>query len=196
MSENVQRDGSRNCKKKTLISRGETKMKKQFLETVSHTIRKPVPSSTRTNKPHYICFLSSRDIIRVRACSVMPSGRHSTTWCFRYGVQRTPLHVEWLSNFEVVCKLFGIILIVHNTSGIIQTVCSCHFLIIILLFLIINIIIIINLVFLSVKFLCSDLLNFSTNYPALFIAWQVKYFAFSSPLTWHLNVKCPSFFFF
>jgi hypothetical protein len=41
MSEKVQRDGSRDYKKGTLNSRGAKKIKKQFLETVSHTIRKP-----------------------------------------------------------------------------------------------------------------------------------------------------------
>jgi hypothetical protein len=38
------------AKKKPLISRGEKKIKKEFLGIVSHTIRNPQPSSTRTKQ--------------------------------------------------------------------------------------------------------------------------------------------------
>jgi hypothetical protein len=52
------------CKKKTLISRGEKKMKKLFLGTVSHTIRQPARLSKWTNNPDYICSARCRDIMQ------------------------------------------------------------------------------------------------------------------------------------
>jgi hypothetical protein len=41
MSENVLRDGSRNCKKVNPYFERREKMKKKFIEIVSHSIRKP-----------------------------------------------------------------------------------------------------------------------------------------------------------
>jgi hypothetical protein len=64
MSENVQRDGSRDCKKETPYFERRKKMKKQFLGTVSQTIRQPERLLTRTNKPDYICFICCRDIMQ------------------------------------------------------------------------------------------------------------------------------------
>ena len=71
---------------------------------------------------------------------------------------------------KILCKLFGIICIVHSATGIFDTIFSCH--------------VLINTLFisyhhnchhyfgfLSVKFLFSELCHFiSTNYSAIFIA--------------------------
>ena len=82
-----------------------------------------------------------------------------------------------LSRFDVLCKLFGIILVEYSTNGTICTVFSCH--------------IHISSSFISyhyyfglwsIQFLFTELRHFSsTNYCVLFIAWQVKCFGCPPP---------------
>jgi hypothetical protein len=80
MSDNVQRYGSRDCKKENPYFERRKKMKKWFLGTVSHTIRQSVRLWIRPNKPDYICSQRCRDIMQwVRACSVTIIARLSTT---------------------------------------------------------------------------------------------------------------------
>lgn len=70
------------------------------------------------------------------------------------------------SRFEVLCKLFGIILVVHSTNGTIYTTFCCH----VLIGYSCTSFVIIILVYVSVQYLFSELLHFSsTNDSALFI---------------------------
>ena len=92
-----------------------------------------------------------------------------------------------LSRFDVLCKLFGIILVEYSTNGTICTVFSCH--------------IHISSSFISyhyyfglwsIQFLFTELRHFSsTNYCVLFIAWQVKCFGCPpQPTHLHMTPKC------
>jgi hypothetical protein len=96
------------------------------------------------------------------------------TACIKYFCVRLYRAMWKLSGFEVLCKLFSIIL-VHSTDGTVYTVFSCHV-------LISSPFIIFIWVYVSLQFLFTELCPFSsTNYCALFIAWQVKCFVFSPP---------------